>query len=527
MAAGSRRRGLARADPPAPVRDFGHPESRVHSPLPANSSLSPGGERPSLAPLCWIALLALVLRGLEAFESSLWLDELHTLSHASQPSFRALLDSVSSEVHTPLFFGFVKLFGGFEAGAWLRAIPVLSSVAMLWTLVLVARECGLGARGCTWMAWFQACLPYHVLYGSELRPYVWVGCFAALAFLLAYSERGPALARVAAFFVCILLGLLTHRLMALSLLALGAARLLSRQPRSMPLAAMIAAGTLAVAGFLPWLVGFAQSATGARFDYHESVGGYQLRPTLVLELIALPSRLVTPYMRELGGAWGMLELAASASFGLFALALLALAWRARRREPLAATLRGLIVFALVLFVVTAGFAVWTWDRVPLQYFTPLAWCLPLLLAACIERSWSHASARWLAWGLGAASLLMGVALVGGKSREDMRGAVAAARSLGAQARAASGQEPLYTALLTQPPQFENVLPYRAYGRDLQPLEPQNLPRPGESGFERPVIVLRRVVPLGRQEWLPITQGRKLVRETRIDRYLNVYWYAAE
>lgn len=499
----------------------------MQSPLAANTSLTHAAERSQTAPLLWIALLALLLRTLEAVESSLWLDELHTLSHASQPTLGALLDSVSSEVHTPLFFGFVQLFGGFEAGAWLRAIPILSSVAMLWALVLVARECGLGARGCTWMAWLYACLPYQVLYGCELRPYAWVGCFAMLAFLLAYSERGTTLARLVLFFACILLGLLTHRVMALALLALGAARLQSRQPRSMPLAGMIAAGTLAVAGFLPWLVGFAQSATAARFEFQESVGGYQLRPALIMELCALPLRLVTPYMRELGGAWGMLELAASASFGLLALFLLALLWRARSREPLAPVLRGLLVFTIVLFVATTGFAVWTWDRLPLQYFTPLAWCLPLLLGACIERAWSLPAGRWLAFGLGAASLVMGVALVGGKSREDMRGAVAAVRSLGEQARAASGQDPLYTALLTQPPQFENALPYRAYGRDLAPLEPKSLPRPGERGFERPVIVLRRVVPLGRKEWLPITQGRKLVRELRIDRYLSVYWYAPE
>jgi hypothetical protein len=252
-----------------------------------------------------------------------------------------------------------------------------------------------------------------------------------------------------------------------------------------------------------------------------------LRDTLVWEIVALPSRLLTPYMRELGGVWGQLELIATVLFGASALALLVLAWRARARSALTPMLRGLLAFVAVLFVTTTGFAVWTWDRVPLQYFTPLAWALPVCLAVCIERAWESRAARAFAWGLGAASLLMGLALVAGKSREDMRGAVAAARELGAEAQAASGKAPIYTALLAQPPHFENLLPYRAYAGDLAPMEPAELPQAGDDGFERPVIVLRRVVPLGRKEWLPITSGRVLKRELRIDRYLTAYWYAAE
>lgn len=511
-----------------PARPGCHPPFPIHVQPPSPANLPPSlAQRAPVGPLLWITLLALVLRCLEAIESSLWLDELHTLSHASQPGLGALLKSVSSEVHTPLFFAFVQVFGGFESGAWLRAIPILSSVAMLWTLVAVARECGLGERANLWMAWLFACLPYHVLYGSELRPYAWVGWFAALAFLAAYSERGSRPARLVAFFLCILLGLLTHRVVALALLAVGAARLVTKQPRSLPLWSLIVAGTLAVAGFLPWLIGFAQQATHARFDYQESVGGYRLRPTLVYELLALPTRLVNPYMRELGAPWDLLAIVSSACFGLCALGLVALAWRARRGVPPAPALRGLMLFALVLFLVTTAFAVWTWDRVPLQYFTAMAWSLPLLLAACIERAWSVRAGRLLAYGMGAASLVMGLSLVGGKSREDMRGAVAAVRLLGAEAQAASGADPLYTALLAQPSQFENVLPYRAYARDVAPLEPDRLPHPGERGFDRPVIVLRRVVPLRDEAWLPITTGRKLVREVRVDRYLSAYWYAAE
>jgi hypothetical protein len=118
---------------------------------------------------------------------------------------------------------------------------------------------------------------------------------------------------------------------------------------------------------------------------------------------------------------------------------------------------------------------------------------------------------------------MAVALCGGKSREDMRSAIAAVRELGAELAA---KQPIYTALLTQPPSFPNTLPYREYAPDLAPVEPTQLPTPGSSDFARPVIVLRRVVALGRKEWLPITTGRTKMREIAIDRYLTVYAFEA-
>jgi hypothetical protein len=315
--------------------------------------------------------------------------------------------------------------------------------------------------------------------------------------------------------------------MALALVAIGGARLFARPPRAVPLAGLIAAGAIAVGGFLPWLWSFAQSATAQRFEYQESVGGYRLRPALVRELVSLPSRLVTPYMRELGGPWGSLMLLAGGVFALAAAALLLLAWRDRARAASSPVLRGLAVFALAQFTLTTSFAVYTWDRAPLQYYAAMAWCLPLLLAACWERVESAGARRVLAFALGTASLVMAVALVGGKSREDMRGAVAAVRTLASEARAQSGLEPVYTALLAQPPQFEHRLPYRAYAPDLTALEPADVPRPGQDDFARPLMVLRRVVPLGRKEWLPITGGRRLVREIAVDRYLTAYWYAPQ
>ena len=486
---------------------------------------SAGAARKSLAlPVCLIALVALILRSLEAWESSLWLDELHTLSHASQPTLRALIEHVQAEFHTPLFFGFVRVFGAFEAGAWLRAIPIVSSVLVLWPLLSIARECELSDRAALSMAWLYACLPYQVLYGSELRPYAWSGAFSVLAFVLAFSERRSTITRLAMFFLAILLGLLTHRLMALGLCSIGLARCFARKPNSVPLWGLVVSGGLAVAGFLPWLSAFAQQATKARFEHQDSVGGYHLSMRLVNELVALPSRLVTPFLRELGPGWAALEIVASGSFALVLCALFFQAWRGRRARPAEPVLRGLWSFAFVQFLITTLFAVWTWDRVPLQYYTPMAWAIPLLVAATLDRVGEARAAKWFSYALALLSLLMGIGLVGGKSREDMRGGIAAVRAFADEARIASGLEPVFSAVLAQPPQFEHTLPYLAYAPELKAIEPQDVARPGSAEFERPLIVLRRNLALNHALWSPITTGRKQVRKQIVDRYLTVYWF---
>ena len=119
---------------------------------------------------------------------------------------------------------------------------------------------------------------------------------------------------------------------------------------------------------------------------------------------------------------------------------------------------------------------------------------------------------------------MGIGLVGGKSREDMRGGIAAVRAFADEARSASGLEPVFSAVLAQPPQFEHTLPYLAYAPELKAIEPQDVARPGSAEFERPLIVLRRNLALNHALWSPITTGRKQVRKQIVDRYLTDYWF---
>ena len=506
-----------------------------------------GPARTPARALAWAAValaVGLALRVWEAVESSLWLDELHTLSHAAQPTVDALLASVRAEVHTPLFFLAVQHFGGgapgvWSSGAWMRVIPVLSSLLVAWPLWSLTRSARAGdragapggpadgsrhaARAAALAVGLWALLPYQVHWATELRPYAWVALFSAGAVWAAYSDRGPALARGSLFFLCVLLGLYTHRIMALTVFAIGAARLPSfRRPGRLHLGWLVALGTVAVAPFLAWLVGFAGSATEARFDYQESVGGYTLRPTLVKEVLALPVRVFVPYLGALGGGWALLARGGAALF-FGALGLGAWLRFAHRRElgPSGFLLRGLALFAAAAFLVITALSIWTWDRVPLQYYAPLAWLLPLFAAEALAPL-EGGLGRGLRGAAVAGALLLGVAQAGGDCTEDMRRGVAAALELGERALEVdpTGQGPAYTALLNQPDNFEHGLPYLAYAPGVRAVEPEEVPA---LDPRRPLVVLRRGgLRPDHPAWEPLLRGRRIVTETTVDAYLGVF-----
>jgi hypothetical protein len=479
-------------------------------------------------------LVGLGLRVWEAAESSLWLDELHTLSHAAQPTAAALMESVRREVHTPLFFLAVQALGDWSAGAWLRVVPVLSSLLVAWPLWSLARsasrpqdrrapEADHGvpvARTALLAVALYAWVPYQVHWAAELRPYTWVALFAAGAVWSAFSTRGPAPLRLGLFFLCVLLGLYTHRIMALAVFALGVARLSSWRRRGpLHLGWLVLAGALAVAPFVAWLVGFAGEATEARFDYQEQAGGYTLRPALVKEVLALPVRVLVPYMGALGEGWATLARAgALAFFGALGLgAVLRLAQRGRIGAH-AFPLRGLALYALACFLVVTALSIWTWDRVPLQYYAPLAWLLPLFLAELLGPIEGPAAraARGLAL---AGALALGVAQAGGSCTEDVRRAVAEARALGGELESA-GRSPIYTSLLSQPESFSQTLAYRAYAPDLAVEEPDRVPALDPA---RPVVLLRRgFFGPGHPAWDELLAGRRVAREIDVDAYLTVF-----
>lgn len=457
--------------------------------------------------------IGLVLRLWEAAESSLWLDELHTLFHASLPTAKQVAASVGQENHTPLFFVFVHLFGAWEHGAWLRAIPVLSSLLVFAPLIAFARRAEFDGVDVALAALLFACWPYDLHYSTELRPYAWLMLFSAGAAWSAFREDGSQVGRFAMFAVCVALGMATHYLMAVAVFSIGVARLFVRSRRMLPLGWLVLAGAIAVAPTVPWLLGFARGATEKRFEYQESVGGYHVRPQLVKEFVALPTRLFVPYLGALGGAWAWM--AKFGAFVLFGSLFCALAsWLVRRKSVVLATsapMRALAIFCGVDFALVAALSLYTWDRLPLQYYAPIAWALPLLVVQLGRAFDAQRRAKYVV-ALAVSALVLGLAQAGGKCTEDMRAAVAKAREAGGELA-----RPQYTAILSQPSLFDDVIPYRAYGGDLEMVERS------DASPNRPLVVIQRGrMPHDTDDWKALLTGRKIAREVPVDAYLTVY-----
>ncbi|MCE9594279.1 MAG: glycosyltransferase family 39 protein [Planctomycetes bacterium] len=476
----------------------------------------------------WITLavvVGLALRVWEAWESSLWLDELHTLFHASRPTVGAVLQSVRNDFHVPGFYLVCHFFGDFSAGAWLRWLPILASLLTFVPIIALARESRGGERAAVACAWLFALLPYQVHYGAELRPYAWLELFTAVAAWAAFSEHGSKRLRGSVFFAAVVCGMLTHVIMAFAVLGLGAARLIVRGRKLLGLPTLIGIGAAAAAPALPWFLWFHQFATDKREAFEATVGERAVRPQLLREVRDLPIRLIEPYMGSLGKPWSLIAMGGFALFVVGLVGLVYAAWRAERSE----TRKDPIVIAMCLygavqFVVVSALSVKSWDRVPLQYYVGASWPIALVLAAWFANVRTEGMRRVIGIVLLVSTFAMSVAVAGGESREPYREAVALARVWGTELAASNpAHPPVYTSVLAQPSGvFDHKLPYLAYGADLGAVEPEEVPTRTSGDFARPVIVIRRALALDHPKWKPIVEGRKLVREERLHERIWLY-----
>jgi hypothetical protein len=214
-----------------------------------------------------------------------------------------------------------------------------------------------------------------------------------------------------------------------------------------------------------------------------------------IDLVQAPLKSLVPQIRALGEAWTLLAWLGTvlllAGFG--GAGILWLRRAARRDLPRAdRSVAMAVAFAVLALGVVCGMSIWSWARVSVRYLWIAAWLWPLvaceLIAAIRSPRMRGAAAGLLLVGAGLAA----IGHAGGRTREDVRTAVAYARQLGADfARQDPSRPPLYTALLSQPPRFEHGIPYLAYGAGLDWVEPKDVPQPGQPGFDRPLIVVTR------------------------------------
>jgi hypothetical protein len=445
-----------------------------------------------------------ILRLREARESSLWLDELHSIVHAWKPADVAgVLEHVHWDFHAPLFF-VVLHFVRTQEPELARLLTIVSSLLVLVPLLWFARRSRLGTSAPAIAAALFAFLPFQIQCATELRPYAFLMVASACACWAAFADSGSARFRFAAFALAVAFGLNTHYLMALVVLLIGAVRVLflvpplargAPGPRPLGLAWLILAGALGACAFLPWFFGYMFWVVETPEDL---VPGDAAERTVTtanfVDVLQAPLKTLVPAIRLLGGG-ATLAAGVGAAILVAGLVLGVLGWlvRALRRDlpPADRSVRMAVAFAALAGVVVCGMSIWSWARVSVRYLWIAAWLWPLVACELVAAFRSPRARAALAALLVGGAALAGVAHVVGKTREDVRGAVARARFLGVEFALLTQHRPLYTALLGQPPRFEHGLPYLAYGADLDWVEPKDLPRPGQPGFERPVVVITR------------------------------------
>jgi hypothetical protein len=496
------------------------------------------------------------LRLWESFESSLWLDELHSLAHASPADVAGVLEHTHWDFHAPLFF--VALHAAWNAGSpeALRILPAVSSLLVLVPLLVFARRSRLSPWGPVLAAALFATLPFQIQYGTELRPYAWLMLCSAAACCAAFTSAGPAKLRFAVFALAVAAGLWTHYLMALAVVLVGATRLLFLLPplrRPSPggpvlgFGWLVLAGALGAAAFVPWVA----DEMSWVVDRPEELVPVEAPSQTVTaanrtDLLQAPLKTLVPTVGALGAPWSTLAAVGlvllAGSLGAAAGAWL---WRALRRDlpPADPAVAMAATFAALSLLVLA-MSIWGWARVSIRYLCISAWLWPLVACELLAAVRAPRARGWLGAAMAAGAFIGGVAHAGGRTHEDVRGAVAAARALGAGLAAGGGPAPLYTALLSQPTRFEHCTPYLAYARDLECVElkpqvhagpePPLLPVPGEEGFERPVVLITRryldfdaldvarAAAAGLPEVGRLRTGRRVARKLRIDETMSVW-----
>ncbi len=493
------------------------------------------------------------LRVWSAADSSLWLDELHSLAHAAPPTVAAVCEHTHWDLHPPLFYLTLHFLGAFHLAGWLRVVPILASLATVLPLLAITRR-SRSATAAGVALWAFATIPSFVHYGAELRSYAWLSLCTLGAAIAAFSTEGGTLRRAVWFAVVVAVGMLTNYLMAFVVLAIGLTRLLilpcrapSGEPagaewrRMIPLPMLVLAGAVGGLAFLPWLLHYApwMVRTPQEFVPPPSLkldaGG-----SLWKELLEAPVRSLIPAIDSLGTPWSGLALGAGFVFALVtACAAIVWCWR-RGRGEIARTpplVFASLVFGAVLGALILAFSVWGWHRIHVRYLTPAAVFWPVLFGEWFGALPAGRPRRWMIGLLAAATLALGIAEAGGASREDVRGVVAAARRLGAGAQSA----PIYTALLRQPPRFEHVTPYLAYAEDLGAIEPAAVPARGEPGFDRPLVVITRwyrdfdsSAELARAKqnvklepsrlYVRLREGRRVVQRIPVDGMMTVWLF---
>jgi len=488
---------------------------------------------PLISVLAVVVLSGLGLRLIEADEKSLWLDELHTLEIAAADDPTGVVDLLRPDFHAPLHFLTVHALGNLDPHR-MRLVSAAIGLLALIPLLALARDGGIGGAGRVALVAGFLLLPYQLRYGVELRPYAWLQLFAATAAWAALSTRSKPMTRCIVFALATALGLYTHYSMAVAVVGIGAARLFIHGRGTLPVWKVVAAGTVGVAAFLPWIFEveswvFEDPGVMTRDERVTDANGETAqKPVIPLselgpDLAATPLRMAVPSFGQLGDIPGKVVMGGA---GLLALTLLfAFVVSLKSSTSGVAANRTYFggVFAAVFSMVIMGTACWRiWERVPIQYFALAAWGWPLLIGGLVHGASRRGKGDLVLMATVAALLLMGAGHAYGKSREDLRAGVAKIREL------LDAGPAVTTSILRQPDWYHHRSIYLAYARDLTTVEPTDVPPPGDDVPSKVLVVTRNASPnqpgSPPEVWAAVSKGRKLVETIVVDRATVVFVY---
>lgn len=268
----------------------------------------------AILPVVLLSILALIVRLYRLAGPVLRWDEGWSLAHASLP-WSQLWQIAVGEWHPPAYVGLLKLWLVAGKSAWnIRYLSVFLGVLLVPLSYKVAKEWSGRERVALLAAGFAVFWPLLVYYGQVTRMYA-LAALAVLAvawFALRASSQpsrgndlGLVLSSLAALYT------LYHTIWAVAGLWLYAAIL---RPRRIP--RLIAAGLIASAAYLPWLLS-ARGTIQARLGGQAALSGGGLAGTLQYIRPTLEGLAFTYSAHRLAGPVFALVLAAGLLLGPF------------------------------------------------------------------------------------------------------------------------------------------------------------------------------------------------------------------
>ena len=473
-----------------------------------------------------VVALAALLRGIEAFAKSFWLDELHTIFVARGATLGAVLERVLPDFHAPLYFVVAHALQGLPGHTirWMSILPGLVAIVPIWAIL---REAGASRPARLLAGLAFAALPFQIQYGAELRPYAWLQASSAAIAWAAFTTTSHR-RRFAVLAAAGAIGFYTHYLAAVPIVAAGLAALVARRRGTLGFLGIAVAGTIAFASFLPWLIYdeswiFRDPGVMTRDEKPERTAETPTEPPrsldrrkLIDDVAATPARMLAPMGASLGGIGG------KAMRLLFAIVLVHLlvggtSWFVRARSSERRLIAGVLLLAAATASLITFAAVVLWSRVPIQYFAPMTWIWPLAIGLGVDGYRSLFIRRFAGALILAALALAAFAQLTGRPREDLRKAV----------EIASARAGRHTAIMRQPAHYDHALVYSVYGARVEVREPRDVPMADVPTGREAVIVIARSFHWTESEapkslWEPLIRGRTIAETIRVDDAVNVY-----